>query len=209
MPKSTLFVKKLVLIALLGASLNAVKFCLMYIPNVEAVTLLIVVYTYAFGLSVGFPATLVFCVLEGFLWGFNPTWLVSYFIHWPFISLVTYLCKLLKLKNPLLLALIIGAATALFGLQSTFVYSLTGGAVGKPGWTERFWLTYASGAGFYIAQVATNLILISCAFLPASRLLNKLGQRYFGNSSHSVDFRQTNPIDTDKDIVAKNHDTTS
>lgn len=185
MPKSTLFVKKLVLIALLGASLNAVKFCLMYIPNVEAVTLLIVVYTYAFGLSVGFPATLVFCVLEGFLWGFNPTWLVSYFIHWPFISLVAYLCKLLKLKNPLLLALIIGAATALFGLQSTFVYFLTGGAVGKTGWTDRFWLTYVSGAGFYIAQTVTNLILISCAFLPASRLLNKMGQRYFGAASKS------------------------
>lgn len=164
----------------MGASLNAIKFCLMYVPNVEAVTLLILVYTYAFGLSVGLPATLVFCVLEGFLWGFDPSWLVAYFIHWPFISLVSYGCRLLKIKNPLLLALIIGAATALFGFQSTFVYYLTGGAVGKSGWLARYWATYAAGCWFYVTQIVCNLILVSCAFTPLYRLLVKLGARYFG-----------------------------
>lgn len=182
MSKGTLLVKKTVLIALLGASLNAVKFCLMYIPNVEAVTLLVAVYTYVFGLSVGLPAALVFCTLEGLIFGFNPSWLLSYFIHWPFISLTSYACKRLRIKNPLLLALIIGAATALFGLQSTFIYYLAGGAAGKPGWEQRFWLTYASGAPFYIAQVACNLILVSCAFIPAAGLLRRLGERYFGKT---------------------------
>lgn len=168
------------LIALLGASLNAVKLLLMYIPNVEAVTFLITVYTYCFGLSVGLPATLVFCTLEGFIFGFDPSWLVAYFIHFPFISIVSYACRLLKLKNPIIIALIIGAATALFGFQSTFVYFLMGGAIGKPDWLNRYWITYSSGALFYIAQIASNLILVSIAFKPAVKLLDRLGDSYFG-----------------------------
>ncbi len=180
MSKSTLAIKKTVLIAVLGASLNAVKFLLMYIPNVEAVTFLISVYTYCFGLSVGLPATLVFCTLEGFIFGFDPSWLVAYFIHFPFIAVVSYACKLLKIKNPFLIAFIIGAATALFGFQSTFVYFLIGGAIGKPDWLTRYWITYSSGAAFYIAQIVTNLVLISVAFKPATKLLNRLGDSYFG-----------------------------
>lgn len=168
------------LIALFGASLNAVKFCLMYIPNVEAVTLLITVYTYCFGIGVGLPATLVFCVIEGLLFGFNPSWLVAYFIHWPSIAIATFLIKKLKIKNSVLVAVIIGAVTALFGLQSTFTYFLTGGAVGKDGWVSAYWAMYISGWAFYVTQVVCNLILISVAFTPLTKLLNRLGRSYFG-----------------------------
>lgn len=182
MTKRTLYIRKLVLTAVLGASLNAIKFCLMYIPNVEAVTLLVVVYTYCFGASVGVPATLVFCVIEGFLFGFNPTWLVSYFIHWPAVAIVTQVLKTLKIKNSVTIAIIIGFVTALFGIQSTFTYFLLGGAVGKEGWVERFWLTYSSGWVFYVTQVACNLILIGVAFRPLAGLMEKLSDRYFCKS---------------------------
>lgn len=183
MSKTTLAIKKLVLIAVLGASLNAVKFLLMYIPNVEAVTFLVTVYTYCFGLSVGLPATLLFCTLEGCIFGFDPSWLIAYFIHFPFVSVVSYCCKLLKIKKPLIIALIIGFVTALFGFQSTFIYFLLGGAVGKPGWAERYFITYSSGAFFYIAEIVTNLILITAAFKPATKLLNRLGDGYFGRKN--------------------------
>lgn len=192
MSKSSVYIKKLVLVALFGASLNAVKFCLMYIPNVEAVTLLIVVYTYCFGLGVGLPATLVFCTIEGFLFGFNPSWLVAYYIHWPFIAIVTHFIKKLKIKNSVLIAIIIGTATALFGLQSTFTYFLTGGAVGKAGWVERYFVQYASGWAFYVTQVVCNLVLISIAFTPLTRLLDRLGRAYFGTNTRQ------NPL-SDKD----------
>ena len=179
MSKSARFVKKTVLIALLGASLNAVKFSLMFLPNIEAVTLLIALYTYCFGLGTGLSATLVFCVLEGLFWGFNPTWLIAYFIHWPFVSIVAFACKQFKISHPALLALIFGAVTALFGLQSTFIYLLLGGVIGRGGWTEKYLLVYTAGTAFYIAQVVCNLILFAVAFKPLARLLERLGRYYF------------------------------
>ena len=180
MSPKTIFIRKLVLTALCGAILNAVKFCLMYIPNVEAVTLLTVVFTYAFGLSVSFPATLVFCVIEGFLWGFNPSWLIAYFIHWPFLSLVAAFCKKLRLSFPLLLALVVAFVTALFGLQSTFVYFLTGGAVGTPGWFSSFRTVYLAGTAFYITQTVCAFVSVTFLFSPLRKLLTSLGDSYFG-----------------------------
>ncbi len=179
MSKSTVYIKKLVLIALLGGSLNVAKFLFMYIPNVEVVSLLIVVYTYSFGLSVGFPATLVFCCIEGLIFGFNPTWVVSYFVHWPFLSLVTYGCRLMKIKHSFPIALVVGAVTAMFGVQSTFFYYLLGGAIGKPQWVEKMLATYISGWLFYLVQTVVNIVLVTVCFRPLTSLLTRLGDKYF------------------------------
>jgi energy-coupling factor transport system substrate-specific component len=180
--KNTLYIKKLVLIALLGVSLNAFKLCLMYIPNVEVVTLLIVVYTYVFGLDIGISATLLFCCLEGVLWGFNPTWLVAYFIHWPAVSLVTYVLKKCKITKPIIIAIAITLVTAMFGLQSTFIYFLTGGVIGDSNWVARYWLMYSSGAIFYIVQCISAFVSIMVGFKALSDLLFKLKNKYFGYS---------------------------
>ncbi len=179
MSKSSLYIKKLVLIALLGASLNAFKFVLMYIPNIEVVTLLIVTYTYVFGLGTGFFATMLFCTLEGFLWGFNPTWLSAYYIHWGLLSLVTYLLKLLKIKNAIIVAFVTALVTALFGLQSTFMYYLFGGGIGKSGWIDRYMATYISGALFYITQTVSNFVILLLAFKPICYFLEKMKSKYY------------------------------
>lgn len=181
MSKSTIYIKKLVLIAMLGASLNAFKFSLMYIPNIELVTLLIVTYSYVFGINIGFLATMVFCTLEGFIWGFNPSWIFSYFIHWGFLSLVAYFLKLIKVKNSLLVALIVTIITALFSVQSTFMYYITMGAVGKIGWVDRFIKTYMSGIIFYITHVVSNFFIVLFAFKPVCIMLKKLKKGYFIN----------------------------
>lgn len=169
------------LVAVLGASLNVIKFCLMYIPNVEAVTLLVAVYTYCFGISVGLPATVVFCTIEGLLFGFNPTWLVSYYIHWGFVAFSAFALKQLKIKNSVIITLVMGCVTALFGLQSTFIYFLIGGAVGKENWVNSFWAMYLSGWVFYLVQVVCNIILFLFAFKPVTKVLDKLGKKYFLN----------------------------
>lgn len=171
--------KLLVLTALFGASLSVVKFCFMYIPNVEAVTLLITVYAYVFGGGVGISAALVFCLIEGLFFGFNPAWIAAYFIHWPFVALTACLLKLLKIKNPLFVAAAVAAVTALFGLQSSFTYFLVGGAVGKPGWTRAFLTYYLSGAAFYITQTVSNFLILLFAFKPLVILSEKLKFRYF------------------------------
>ncbi|MFA6867144.1 MAG: hypothetical protein WCR54_06465 [Clostridia bacterium] len=181
-----LHTKKIVLMALLGVSLNAFKFVLMYIPNVEVITLLIVVYTYVFGLNIGMVATLVFCTLEGLLFGFNPSWLLAYFIHWPTICLVAAFLKKIKVTNPIIIGICITAITALFGLQSTFTYFLLGKAIGRPNWVRNYWLLYLSGGVFYIVQCVSALLSIIFVFNPLYTLLTKLGKKYFNRPQNNL-----------------------
>lgn len=182
MIKSFIYIKKLVLIALLGATLNAFKFILMLIPNVEVVTLLIVAYTYVFGLGVGMSATILFCALEGLLFGFDPSWLLAYFIHWPTVSLVAFFVKKSNLKNPLIIALIFSAVTAMFGFQSTFMYMVTGGAIGTPRFFSRYITLYYTGLAYYGVHIASSFVSIFFGFEPIADLLKKLGIKYFGNA---------------------------
>lgn len=151
----------------------------MYIPNVEVVTLLIVVFTYVFGIGIGMGATILFCVLEGFIWGFDPSWIIAYFIHWPTVAVVAFLITKSRVKNPITIAVIFSLVTALFGLQSTFIYMLTGGAVGTSGWVTRYWAMYTAGSIFYIIQCVSCLISVSIGFSPLSAILTKLKVKYF------------------------------
>jgi hypothetical protein len=178
MNKTTCHIKRLVLIALFGALCSAFKFFLMYIPNVEVVTLLIVVFTYVFGLGMGMGATIVFCVIEGLIWGFNPTWLVAYFIHWPTVSLVTFFMQKGRLKNPIVIAIIISAVTVLFGLQSTFTYMITGGGIKATNFVSRYLSLYTSGIIFYVVHVVSSFISVAVGFTPVRILLTKLNKRY-------------------------------
>ncbi len=179
MSKNYLHIKKLVLISLLGASLTAFKFVLMYIPNIEVVSLLITVYTYAFGLGIGFFASMVFCTLEGIIWGFLPTWIIAYYIHWGFLSLTAYILKKQKIKQPIVIALFVALITSLFGIQSTFLYYLIVGGIGKLGWEDRFVATYLSGVSFYITQTIGNFVIILLAFKPLSRFMEIMKKKYF------------------------------
>jgi hypothetical protein len=167
-----------VLVALFGALLSAFKFFLMYLPNIEVVTLLIVAFTYVFGLGIGMGSTIVFCILEGFMWGLNPTWLIAYFIHWPAVAMVAFFIKKSRLKNPLIIATILSVVTALFGLQSTFMYMLTGGALKASNFFSRYITLYASGITFYIIHIVSCFISVAVGFAPLSVLLAKLKAKY-------------------------------
>lgn len=151
----------------------------MFIPNVEAVTLLITVYTFSFGLSLGMGSTLVFCFMEGLIWGFDPSWLLAYFIHWPCVCITAALLKKSAMNKPFLIALIITFVTFLFGFQSTFTYFVIGGAIGKENWIKRYFAMYASGVIFYAVQCISSFISIYFFFAPLSSFLAKQGAKYF------------------------------
>ncbi|HKL73929.1 MAG TPA: hypothetical protein VJ903_03455 [Clostridia bacterium] len=180
MKKNNLHIRKLVLIALLGSGLNVFKFLIMFIPNVEVVTLLIVVYTYVFGIGIGMGATILFCVLEAFMWGFDPSWLIPYFIHWPTVALVAFFIKKSGQKKPIIIAIIMSIVTLAFGFQSTFFYMLTGGALKSSSFFARYITMYTTGTGFYIAQILSCFVSIIALFTPLTELVTKLGRKHLG-----------------------------
>lgn len=172
-------IKKMVLIALMTALLSAGKFALIALPNVEIVTISIITGTYVFGLSVLLPATLIFSAIETSIWGFAP-WVVSYFVYWPLLAVVTYLMKALITKNKVIFPSIIGCLmSAFFGVITTFVDSLFYSSGNN--FSSFFSAMYIRGIYFFLIQVISNTVLLAVLFLPLEKVLSMLRDKYYSN----------------------------
>jgi len=158
-------------VAMLSAMLTALKLALAGIPNVEVVTLLIIVYGSALGISYALPATLIFCAVETALYGFG-SWVLLYFIYFPLLALISSL--LLKGKR-LPLAIILGAVgSVLFGVLSACcdtlfcISSLSTAMLGK------YWVAYyIRGIYFDLVHVISSVITIGILYLPLVAALKR------------------------------------
>lgn len=162
------------LVGIMAATIECAKLALAAIPNVEAVTLLIALYSYSFG-SMGFLATIIFVMIEPLIWGFGP-WIVSYFIYWPLVSIVFILIGKKGIKNRIFLTLTAALLTLFFGVLTSLVdIGLFSGAFDN--FLYRFAVYYARGVWFYISQLVTNIIVFPILFIPAATLLFKIKRR--------------------------------
>ncbi|MCL2751549.1 MAG: hypothetical protein FWE62_02210 [Firmicutes bacterium] len=168
--------KKLCLLAVLTAFLTGGKLALAFIPNVEIVTLLLIVYALTLRRSEALAVCAVFIMIEILIWGFNPWWIVLYFIYWPSLVLTVSLLpksrpvQTLNMKNAglakvlprrVIFAIVIGVIfTALFGVLSTFIEIIFMGGLG----TGRFWtyyyFRYVAGIAFFVTHVASNAVIL-------------------------------------------------
>ncbi len=83
--------KNITLIGVMVATLEVAKFALSFLPNVELVTLLIMLYTLYFGRKIIYVIP-VFVLIEGIVWGFGIWW-IMYLYLWPLLALITYLFR--------------------------------------------------------------------------------------------------------------------
>jgi hypothetical protein len=77
--------------SIMVALLEAGKWALQPIPNVEVVTLLFIVFTASFGIRTIF-VSFAFTALETFWWGIN-TWNIMYLYIWPLLILYVYFTR--------------------------------------------------------------------------------------------------------------------
>lgn len=184
MRKSFYHIKSLVLTALCAALLTGGKMALMLVPNIEVVTLLIMLFAYAFGLRIALPATLIFCAVEGLLFGFGY-WLIAYFIHWPGLVIMTVLLKKFKVSKTYIYIICGVAATAFFGVMTSAVDALFATQVSKINYFVMFSVVYIRGLVFYAAQVVSSIVFLTIAFPILSKQFLRLANLYFGESSLS------------------------
>jgi hypothetical protein len=153
--------RMIALVGIMAATVECGKLALSFLPNVEVVTLLLALYGYVFGL-LGVVAALVFVSIEPLIYGFN-TWVVSYYLYWPLVSLVFMLFAKLKVKNRFILTAGAVLLTAWFGVLSTLVdLGILSGFFDN--FLYRFSIYYARGAVFYIIQMACNAVLFPLLF---------------------------------------------
>lgn len=158
----------------MAATLECAKLALSALPNIELVTLLTALYSYAFGFA-GVAAAFVFVAIEPLIYGFG-SWVICYFIYWPLLAFLFVFLGRLRVKNRFALC---GAAlimTVVFGLLSSLVdVGVFSGSYDN--FFYRFGIYYLRGIPFYVAQLLCNLALFLSAFPFLAKKLTELNAR--------------------------------
>ena len=149
------------LVGIMAATIECGKLALSFLPNIEIVTLLHALYGYVFGVW-GVVASVVFVCIEPLIYGFG-TWVPSYFLYWPFVSLLFTLLYRLRVKNRWGITAVAVVLTVWFGVLTSLVeIGLLSGLFDD--FFARFSVYYLRGIPFYAAQIATNAVVFPLIF---------------------------------------------
>ncbi len=160
-----LSLEMVVYLGMLTAVLAAGKMALNYLPNIEVVTLLLILYSITLGWKTIYVAV-VFTILECFVWGFG-LWTVSYFYIW--LGLVIMTCLLKKHEGVWFWSIFSGMFGLFFGALCSIVYLFLGGV----GTAAAKWV---SGIPFDLIHCVGNFVLMLVLYHPVSTLLKKLNR---------------------------------
>ena len=137
------------------------------LPNIEPVSLLVMVYAVVFGKKSLYPIS-VYVLMEILLYGLG-TWNIMYLYIWPLLALVAWLLR--KQNHVLVWALVSGGFGLFFGAFCAPVDVLIGGF----GYAAAKWV---SGIPFDLAHCAGNFVIALLLFLPLRRLITKLYSKF-------------------------------
>lgn len=149
---------------MLAAILYVAKVALEFLPNVELVSLLTILYTLAFGKE-AFLIVTVFNMFELIQWGFGSWW-VSYLYTWPLLCLLTLLFRKLFKEEFLLWAIFAGCFGLIFGFLFAIAYLPLGFS-----YALSYWI---SGLPWDVWHAVSNFALMLAAGKFLYRALCKL-----------------------------------
>ncbi len=165
-----LTVKELVLIALLSTLLLVLQIGLAFLPNIEVVSLLIILYTLFFKKKTLY-IIYIFALLEGLVYGFGIWW-IMYLYVWTILWGITMLLK--EEKSPVIWAFVSGFFGLFFGVLCSVPYFITGGVSLGLSWI-------ASGLLMDVIHGVGNFLVALLLFQPLYTAFGKV-YRMFYNS---------------------------
>lgn len=164
----------LTLISLFAALLLAVQVGFAFLPNVELVSILVIVFTMILKRKIIYVLA-VFVLGEGLIYGFG-TWWFCYLYVWGILALIAYIFR--KKREPLFWALVSGAFGLLFGTLCSFVYLFVLGFAGMISWI-------VSGLIYDVIHGVSNFVIALILFKPlmsaADMLMKKFGHQDYMN----------------------------
>lgn len=158
-------VRDIVVCSFLAAILFVVQVAMGFLPNIELVSMLVILYTLIYKRKT-LAVIYVFAVLEGLVYGFGIWWW-TYLYVWTILYLVVRLFH--KNTNPVIWAVI----SSIYGLSFGFLCSLTYLVSGGPGAMLSFWV---SGIPFDIIHGIGNFCVMLIFYKPLMGLLRRLNR---------------------------------
>lgn len=161
--KGKLKTRDIVLAAMLAALLIASKEILSFLPNIELVTLLIILYTLHFPQLTPY-IIYIFVGVQCCIYGLH-VWVYMYLYIW--ILLYFAVRALRKFSSPMLWVVVSTLFGLLFGFLCSPVYLFIGG------WSMAFsW--FVSGIPFDVMHAIGNCVAALVLFVPLDKLFTKL-----------------------------------
>ena len=174
-PSAKITIRDIALIGLMTATLEVVKLALSFLPNIELVTLLIMLYTVTFGWRT-LCAVFCFILVEMVLYG-PGLWWIMYLYIWPLLFFIVLFIHHLHLQKESPNKEPVKDHLALYTLVSGF-YGLTFGAVCAipylfiGGWTMAFtW--WIAGIPYDLLHCVGNVAACLILWKPLRRILLK------------------------------------
>ncbi len=161
--KKQIPVGEITLFGMLGGLTAAAQILMSPLPNIEPVSLLVMLYAVVFGWKCLYPIY-VFVLLEILFFGIQ-LWNVNYLYVWTVLAILAMLFR--TMKSPLGWAILSGAFGLFFGFLCSVVYLFIGG----PGMMFSWW---ASGIMYDFAHCVGNFVLALVLFVPLRSLMEKL-----------------------------------
>ena len=158
-----LTLRQIALFGVLGALTFGAKVAMSGLPNIEPVSLMVMLFAVVFGWKGLYPVYL-YVTMEVMLYGIN-LWNINYLYIWAILFALAILLQ--KLRNPLWWALLSGGFGMAFGLLCSPVYM----AIGGFDYGIRWWL---SGLAFDVPHAMGNFVIALVLFVPLRKLLTKL-----------------------------------
>jgi len=156
----SLSVREMVLFAVLGAMTFAAKYVMSFLPNIEPVSLMVMLFAVVFGKKWVYPVYL-YVAMEILFYGIS-LWNINYLYIWAVLALAAGGLK--HMDSPLGWALLSGVFGLAFGALCGIVDIFIGGF----GYAVTKWI---SGIPFDIAHCAGNFVIALVLFKPLRGLL--------------------------------------
>ena len=164
-----LTVREVALFGVLGGLTFAAKVAMAALPNIEPVSLMVMLFAVTFGSKAVFPLY-IYVLMEFLLYGFN-LWSINYLYIWAILAIAAWLLR--RMTHPLGWALLSGVFGLLFGALCAPVYLFTGGWGAMVSW----WI---SGIPWDLAHCAGNFVIALALFVPLRRLMAALCRQMGG-----------------------------
>ena len=166
--KNKISAKDIALIGMMVAIIEACKFTLAAIPNVELTSFWIIIFTLMFRKRI-FIVIPVFVLIEGIVYGFGLWW-IMYLYAWPLLAIVTLLFR--KNKFAIVWAIISGAFGLLFGLLCSIPYIFTGANLFAGLKIAFAW--WVAGIPWDLVHGIANFVIMILLYHPITKVMKKI-----------------------------------
>jgi len=155
------------LVGMMVAVIEACKWAMAALPNIELTSFWIILFALVFGRRVYFVVP-VFTLLEGLLYGFGMWWFM-YLYAWPALALLALALR--RMDSALGWAVVSGGFGLLFGLLCSIPYGVVGAVDGLASGLRAAFAWWVAGIPFDLIHGASNFLLMLALYRPMRRAM--------------------------------------